>query len=96
MHESWDDFLAAETPPRLFFASTKGNCSYLRRRFEAGDYLVFGNESSGLPADMYEEHADRLFVIPMPGQHARSHNLANAVAIVVYEAYRQLSGEGPE
>ena len=56
------------------------------------DALVFGNESSGLPKDFYERYRERLFRIPMLGEHARSINLANAVSIAAYECYRQLSG----
>ena len=59
--------------------------------WEAGDALVFGNESSGLPKDFYERYRESLFRIPMPGEHARSINLANAVSIAAYECYRQLS-----
>ena len=57
-----------------------------------GDALVFGNESSGLPKDFYDRYKESLFKIPMPGEHARSINLANAVSIAAYECYRQLSG----
>ena len=53
--------------------------------------LVFGNESSGLPKDFYDRYRDRLFKIPMPGEHARSINLANAVSIAAYECYRCLT-----
>ena len=52
---------------------------------------MFGNESSGLPKDFYERYRESLFRIPMPGEHARSINLANAVSIAAYECYRQLS-----
>jgi tRNA(Leu) C34 or U34 (ribose-2'-O)-methylase TrmL len=57
---------------------------------QSGDALVFGNESSGLPKEFYERYRDQLFRIPMPGEHARSINLANAVSIAAYECYRQL------
>lgn len=97
VHDNWKRFLEQERPQRLFFASTRGTRSYLDYRFSAGDYLVFGNETGGLSADLYARYADALYRIPMPGPHARSINLANAVAIVVYEAYRQLaSQQAPE
>jgi tRNA (cytidine/uridine-2'-O-)-methyltransferase len=89
VHDDWDAFLAACQPPRLFFASTKGQRGLYDCHFSAGDFLVFGNEGSGLPPDFYTRYADSLLRIPMPGQHARSINLANAAAIVMYEAYRQ-------
>lgn len=93
VHEAWDDFLAAACPARLFFCTTKTSRSLYDVRFAAGDALVFGNETSGLPAPFYERYRDDLLTIPMPGAHARSHNLANAVSIVLYEALRQVRWE---
>lgn len=78
------------SPGHLFFLSTRGERSLYDCRFQPGDALIFGNEGRGLPPDFYESYRDRLFRIPMPGEHARSINLANAVSIVAYEAYRQL------
>ncbi len=89
VYKNWDDFIVRNQPPRLLFASTKGNKNVYDVKFMADDFLVFGNESSGLPPHFYERYAAQLFTIPMPGQHARSHNLANAVSIVLYEALRQ-------
>lgn len=91
IHDTWADYLAAEKPKRLFFLSTHGKRSLYDCAFQSGDALVFGNESSGLPRDFYETYADSLFRIPMPGEHARSINLANAVSIAAYECYRQLT-----
>jgi tRNA (cytidine/uridine-2'-O-)-methyltransferase len=90
VHESWQAFLEHAQPPGLVFASTKASRSLYDYRFSPGDALVFGNETSGLPAAFYELYRDRLVTIPMPGRHHRSHNLATAVSIVAYEAYRQL------
>ncbi len=90
VHDTWDDFLAAARPARLFFCTTKTSRSLYDVRFAEGDALVFGNESSGLPPPFYERYRDDLLTIPMPGAHARSHNLANAVSIVLYEALRQV------
>jgi tRNA (cytidine/uridine-2'-O-)-methyltransferase len=90
VHETWQAFLAREAPGQLVFASTKGGRNLYDARFRNDDYLVFGNETGGLPDDLYRTYADSLYVIPMPGEHARSHNLANAVSIVLYEALRQL------
>ena len=90
-HASWDEFVAGEQPQRLFFASTKGARPYWEFEFAEGDYLVFGNETSGLPARLYDEYEDELYILPMPGQHARSHNLASSVAVIAYEALRQIS-----
>lgn len=92
VHDTWEDYLAAAKPQRLFFLSTHGEKSLYDCAFQAGDALVFGNESSGLPKDFYARYRERLFRIPMPGEHARSINLANAVSIAAYECYRQTSG----
>ena len=91
IHDTWDEYLAAANPSRIFFLSTHGEKSLYDCAFAAGDALVFGNESSGLPKDFYARYRDDLFRIPMPGEHARSINLANAVSIASYECYRQLS-----
>lgn len=90
VHDTWADYLATERPRRLFFLSTRGTRTLYDCAFEPGDALVFGNEGQGLPPDFYARYADRLFKIPMPGDHARSINLANAVSIAAYECYRQL------
>ena len=90
IHADWEQYLEAEQPGALVLTSTRGGRSYLDVRYTAATHLVFGNETEGLPAPFYERYADRLVRIPMPGAHARSINLANAVAIVAYEAYRQL------
>ena len=90
VHDTWTAFLEAVRPGRLFLMSTRGTRSLYSCVFAPGDALVFGSESRGLPEDFYVQHAERLFRIPMPGEHARSINLANAVSIAAYEAYRQL------
>ena len=91
VHDTWDDYHAAMKPKRLRMLSTHGERSLYDCTFRAGDALVFGNESSGLPSGFYECYRESLFRIPMPGAHARSINLANAVAIAAYECHRQLS-----
>ncbi len=91
LHDSWQAFMECVRPPQLFLLSTHGQRSLYECRFAPGAALVFGNESHGLPPEMREMHRERLFRIPMPGPHARSINLANAVAIAAYEAYRQLA-----
>ncbi len=90
VHDTWKNYLATEKPRRLFFLSTRGTRSLYDCRFEKGDALVFGNEGHGLPEEFYASYADSLFRIPMPGEHARSINLANAVSIAAYECFRQV------
>ena len=94
IHDTWDDYLASAQPKRLLMLSTHGERSLYDCHFEPGDALVFGNESSGLPKEFYDRYKTSLFRIPMPGEHARSINLANAVSIAAYECYRQLARLG--
>lgn len=91
VHDTWEAYLEKERPRRFLFLSTHGTKSLYDLHFEPGDALVFGNESSGLPKDFYGRYGDLLFRIPMPGEHARSINLANSVSIAAYECYRQLT-----
>jgi tRNA (cytidine/uridine-2'-O-)-methyltransferase len=95
-HLSWrvvDRFdEAAETlgADRLWLFSAKAERPYTRAAFRPGDALVFGPESRGLPATWLARHPDRTLRIPIRPE-ARSLNLANAVAIALYEAIRQAS-----
>ena len=91
VHDTWEDYLATAKPSQLHFLSTHGEKSLYEAHFEPGAALVFGNESSGLPKDFYARYKADLFRIPMPGEHARSINLANSVSIAAYECFRQLS-----
>jgi tRNA (cytidine/uridine-2'-O-)-methyltransferase len=91
LHDTWEDYLAAARPVRCRFLSTRGTRSVYACQFARGDALVFGNESSGLPEDFYARYRSELFRIPMPGEHGRSLNLANAVSVAAYECYRQLA-----
>jgi tRNA (cytidine/uridine-2'-O-)-methyltransferase len=91
VHDSWEAYLEDARPAQLVFASTRGARSVYDCAFRPGVHLVFGSETAGLPEAMYARYADRLACIPMPGPHARSINLANAAAIVAYEAFRQIS-----
>jgi tRNA (cytidine/uridine-2'-O-)-methyltransferase len=96
VHDSWDAFRAAERPGAgdLHFLSRHAERSLYAARFATGAWLVFGNESAGLAPLYHQRYADRMFRIPMPGPHARSLNLANAVAVAAYEAYRQIEAAG--
>ncbi len=89
VHDSLDECLAAIGPTRLFAIETGTGRIYARQQFQAGDAFLFGSESRGLPPQALERvAAQRLLSIPMrPGN--RSLNLGNAVALVVYEAWRQ-------
>ena len=90
VHESWADCAERFKHSRLFAVSTKGTQQYDLVAFRAGDAFVFGPESRGLPVEILGSvPAQQCIRVPMvPGN--RSLNLSNAVAVVVYEAWRQV------
>jgi tRNA (cytidine/uridine-2'-O-)-methyltransferase len=95
-HASFDAFNHRVEPARLFGCSTKGRRCYTRVRFQPGDALVFGPESRGLPVSVLDGIGpDWLLRIPMLPQ-SRSLNLSNAVAVILYEAWRQQAFAGAE
>ena len=77
------------SPARLLYFSTKAERSLWDYRFEPEDCLVFGPETRGLPEDVLRGNWERCLTIPMFNPRVRSLNLANAVAITLYEALRQ-------
>ncbi len=91
-----DDFLYRVAPPRIFAFSTRGARAFNEPCFTAGDALMFGPETRGLPRTVLERlPSTRVLRIPMlPGN--RSLNLSNAAAIAVYEAWRQQGFIGSE
>jgi tRNA (cytidine/uridine-2'-O-)-methyltransferase len=95
-HASWTDFVETIAPDtdRMFAFTTRGSRPYADVAWQAGDTLVFGGESAGLPVALRESFPPPQRVrLPMrPGQ--RSLNLSNAVAIAVFEAWRQCGYEG--
>ena len=98
VYDGLDDFFAKNDVRSLWCLSTKAPRDYSCASFADGDYLFFGKETKGLPEPFLYAHAERCLRIPMRAE-ARSLNLANSVAIIVYEALRQLSfphlrGEG--
>ncbi len=76
---------------QFFYSTTKGKNRYTDVDYSDGCFLVFGKETRGLPLDLIEKNLDHTIRIPMiDNENARCLNLANSVAIVVYEALRQL------
>jgi tRNA (cytidine/uridine-2'-O-)-methyltransferase len=90
-HATLAEFERSHVPGRIFCFSVRATVDYTAVRYVPGDALLFGCESSGLPAEVLERYGERALRIPMPGARARSLNLSNAVAVVVYEGLRQLS-----
>jgi tRNA (cytidine/uridine-2'-O-)-methyltransferase len=86
----WRAFAEALPPEaRLWYVESKGPRLYTEARFAAEDYLVFGRETAGLPAKLLEGNESRWLRIPMFNAAARSLNLSNCVALVLFEALRQ-------
>jgi tRNA (cytidine/uridine-2'-O-)-methyltransferase len=88
-HADLTHFLQNFSAPRIYACTTKGKKSYTDFCFQENDILLFGPESRGLPALILEQFQETLLRIPMTA-NSRSLNLSNAVAVVVYEAWRQL------
>ena len=97
-YANWNDFLARTqaNPSRLFACTTRGSRSVYDIAFQPGDWLVFGSETQGLPDGVRAQMpAEQLVRLPMrPDQ--RSMNLSNAVAVVVFEAWRQNGFSGAQ
>ncbi|MFM8342141.1 MAG: tRNA (uridine(34)/cytosine(34)/5-carboxymethylaminomethyluridine(34)-2'-O)-methyltransferase TrmL [Methylomonas sp.] len=88
------DYFDRAQPKRLFALTTKGSTVFSDVSFQAGDALIFGPESRGLPASFLEQHpADLKLYLPMKSE-SRSLNLSNTVSIALYEAWRQLGFDG--
>ncbi len=96
VHETLDDYVATARPQRLIACSTRGRLSHAEIVWQPGDALLFGPETRGLPQPLLDRlPPEQIVRLPMrPG--SRSLNLANAVAVVVYEAWRQhdFAGQG--
>ena len=94
LHDSFEEFVEKAQPNHCYALSTKGTQHYHEVGFEAGDAIVFGPETRGLPQSIREHAAmTRCIRIPMK-ENSRSLNLSNATAVVLYEAWRQLGFEG--
>ena len=92
-HDNFEHFTQAIKPHRLFACSTKGKTRYTDIRYQSTDVFLFGPESRGLPNDILQLFSDsQKIYIPMKTK-TRSINLANAVSIIIYEAWRQLQFE---
>ncbi|MDW8343986.1 MAG: tRNA (cytidine(34)-2'-O)-methyltransferase [Verrucomicrobiae bacterium] len=93
--ENWTAFWEACRPTgqpaaAFYFCETTAARPYTAVQYRWGDYLVFGRETRGLPASVLAAHRDETISIPMWNNAVRSLNLATAVAIVLYEAMRQV------
>lgn len=94
-YDDWESFIEARKPERdkLYFFEEHGAQSVFDPDYQVDAYLVFGCESSGLPATILDGNEDRVFNLPMLNPKVRSLNLANVATAVIYQAMRtQLGG----
>ncbi len=90
-HEDLDAFMERHGQKRLLLFSKKGEMPYTQAPYCNDCFLLFGKETAGLPDNLLRERRDSTFHIPMWGK-TRSLNLSSAVAVVVYEGYKRLTG----
>lgn len=91
VHQSWESFLEQQKnqPGRFLFFSTQGKRYYTEVQYQENDFLIFGSETTGLPANLLLYYYHRVYRVPMVEHIKRSLNLGNTVAVVLYEALRQ-------
>jgi tRNA (cytidine/uridine-2'-O-)-methyltransferase len=95
-HADFNAFIEAVSPERLFAVSTRGSRRYTEVQYHADDAFLFGPETRGLPQAMLDAlPPDRVLRLPLRPDN-RSLNLSNAVAVLVYEAWRQQDFAGGE
>ena len=90
VYENLDDFFQKNQVAQMWCLSTKAPRCYVEAPYQDGCFLFFGKETKGLPESLLAEHFDRCLRIPIRSE-ARSLNLSNSVAVVVFEALRQQS-----
>ena len=84
----YEDFLQQNPGAKIYYATTKARKIYTEVRYEEDCYIMFGKESAGIPEEILVQHPDTAVRIPML-EDIRSLNLANSVAVILYEALRQ-------
>jgi tRNA (cytidine/uridine-2'-O-)-methyltransferase len=87
-HDSFTEFAARYKEGRYYFATTKALNTYTEIEYDKGGFLIFGKETKGLPPEIIGNYPGQQIRVPMINM-ARSLNLANSAAVVLYEALRQ-------
>jgi len=87
-YDNFSQFIEGVPRHRIHIVETGGNSTYASVKYNPGDYIIFGSETTGLPASIMDEYRERVVSIPMIGG-SRSLNLSVAVGVVLYEALRQ-------
>ncbi len=88
VYDNYEDFLSRNPNGKIYMATTKAVHVYTQVNYEPDCFIMFGKESAGIPEEILLRNKERAVRIPMIGE-TRSLNLANSVAIVLYEALRQ-------
>ena len=88
VHESYEDFIAKYGDRRIFLSPPHRPNIYSDEKFQDGDFIMFGRESSGVPESVHNAHMG--IRVPMVKSSTRSLNLSNTVAIIAYEALKQI------
>ena len=92
---SFADFWDKHPTARFFLAETRGAQLYTDVQYRQGDFIIFGNETMGLPPTLLEKYPEKIISIPMTDEEtSRSLNLSVSVAIILYEALRQTGFAG--
>ncbi len=91
-YDSLDIFLAEHGEENLILFTKQARRLYTRAPYQQGCWLLFGCETSGLPASLLNRYRDSTYLIPMKKELVRSLNLSTAAGIAAYEAYRQING----
>ncbi|MBN2161503.1 MAG: tRNA (cytidine(34)-2'-O)-methyltransferase [Pontiellaceae bacterium] len=91
VYPDFDAFMKQNPDGRKWFFSTGGKQNFYEAEYRPGDYLIFGNETVGLPDALLEQHIGSVCNIPIRLEHVRSLNLSNCASIVLYEALRQFN-----
>lgn len=95
IYESFEDFKEKNCKSQIYLLTTKAEKLYDAIEYDDNAFLMFGRETSGIPASIHEAYPDNRFRIPMRNhENARSLNLSNAVSIVLFEALRQHNFQG--
>ncbi|OOO63014.1 tRNA (uridine(34)/cytosine(34)/5-carboxymethylaminomethyluridine(34)-2'-O)-methyltransferase TrmL [Clostridium tepidum] len=90
IYESYEELREKYKNSNFYFSTTHGNNFYTDVKYSDGDFIVFGRESSGLPDEIRDSDPSKCIRVPMINTTTRSLNLSNTVAIVAYEALRQV------
>ena len=89
VHDSLDEFFTYVKDKNIYLIETGSDKNYADISYKDGDYFIFGREKEGIEKEILDKYKEKIYTIPMTNKLNRSLNLANSVAIVLYEGLRQ-------